>query len=93
MKQKYGDKYKIGFSNHSPGIIFVVTACVLGAEMVEFHITLDRSMYGSDQSASIEPQGVLKIKSYIEDIQKGWGDGQIKCLKSEEPVKAKLRKK
>jgi len=93
LKRKYGDKYKIGFSNHSPGIIFIVTAFVLGCEMLEFHITMDRASYGSDQASSLEPQGVLKIKSYIEDIQKGWGDGEIKCLKSEESVKAKLRKK
>lgn len=91
LKEKYGNKYKIGFSNHSTGIPFIIAAMTLGAEMVEFHITLDRSMYGSDQKASIEKSGIEKIVDYINAIYEGWGDGEIKCLQSEEPIREKLR--
>jgi N-acetylneuraminate synthase len=84
--------YKIGFSNHHPGILFSVVAAALGAEMVEFHFTLDRSVYGSDQAASIELPGMVKIVDYIKEIEKGWGDGEWKVFPSELPIKKKLRK-
>lgn len=90
--QKIYPDYKIGFSNHSSGIAFIILAYALGCSMLEFHITLDRSMYGSDQSASIEKAGLMKIKDWIEAYEKSWGDGEIKCLDSEIPVKNKLRK-
>lgn len=89
---KRQEPIKIGYSNHAAGILPVVQAVIMGCEMVEYHITLDRSLYGSDQSASIELPGMLKIKNYIEDIQKSWGDGEIKCLDSEKPIRDKLRK-
>ncbi len=89
LRNRYADK--VGFSNHSSGISFILMSYVLGAEMIEYHITLDRSMYGSDQSASIEPTGVLKIKDYIETYEKSWGDGKIECLENEKPIRDKLR--
>jgi N-acetylneuraminate synthase len=92
IQGEYGDKYKIGYSNHSPGIVFMVVATALGAEMLEYHITLDRSMYGSDQAASIETSGVLKMGKYISAIDEGWGSGEISCSGAEEQVKEKLRK-
>ncbi len=92
LQTLYGNDYKIGFSNHSSGLQFIFMAYCLGAEMIEYHITLDRTMYGSDQSASIESSGVLKIKNWLDDYEKSWGDGVIKCLPNEEPIKAKLRK-
>ncbi len=84
--------YKIGFSNHSAGIIHIIQAAVMRAEMIEYHITLDRSMYGSDQASSIEVPGILKIKQYIESIEKSWGNGRIECLPNEEIIRSKLRK-
>lgn len=92
LKQKYGERYKVGFSNHSPGITFILMAAALKAEMIEYHMTLDRSMYGSDQSSSIEPPGMLKIQDNILDIEKAWGISKIACLKSEEPIREKLMK-
>ncbi len=84
-------QYKIGFSNHSPGIIFIEAAAILGAEMLEFHITLDRSMYGSDQAASIEPSGVVRIVRNIKAVQQGMGTGDWSVFDSEEKIKQKLR--
>lgn len=91
LKKLYGDKFKVGFSNHSSGIQFIYAAVVLGAEMIEFHVTLDRSMYGSDQAASIEPSGVFKTCNYIKDYFRSLGTGALECLRSEVPIRAKLR--
>lgn len=91
LKQEY-PKYRIGFSNHNSGIQFCLGAIFLGAEMVEFHITLDRSMYGSDQSASIESPGVLKLGEHARSIEKGVGDGNWTISAGEESIREKLRK-
>ena len=91
LQKKYPD-YKIGFSNHSAGIAYIMLAYCLGAEMIEYHITIDRTMYGSDQPASIEGPGVMKIKEWLRDYDVCWGNGKIECLPSEIPVKNKLRK-
>ena len=85
-------KYKIGFSNHSPGIVFIDAAVALGVEMIEFHITLDRTMYGSDQASSIEPFGILRLVRNIKAIQQGMGSGEWTVFPSEELIKQKLRK-
>jgi len=92
LQYMFGSVKKIGFSNHSSGILFIAMAGILGAKMIEFHITLDRSMYGSDQAASIEQPGVMKIRDYIQDVEKSWGDGEIECLPAELPVRKKLTK-
>lgn len=91
LKEQY-PQYKIGFSNHSPGIMFMVSAAALSAEMVEFHITLDRSMYGSDQAASIETNGVMTLCKHIRNIEKGMGTGDWTVFESEEKVKENLRR-
>lgn len=91
LKQQY-PWTKIGFSNHHPGIVFIPAAVTLGAEVVEFHITLDRSSYGSDQSASIEPEGVHKIVKYIRSIEQAMGDGEKVIYDSEIPIMKKLRR-
>lgn len=92
LREIYGNRCKIGFSNHSEKIIYTVQAYVMGAEMLEFHITLDRNMEGSDQAASIGPMGFDRIMKHINSIYAGWGDGEIKCLESEIPVMNKLRR-
>lgn len=89
--KKLFPNYKIGFSNHSPGLTYLPPAVALGSEMVEFHITLDRTMYGSDQSSSIEPHGVRKVVQQIRDIEKAMGDGDIRPYESEIPIMGKLR--
>jgi len=92
LKKLYGDKYKIGFSNHCADIIYTVQAYIMGAEMLEFHITLDRNLPGTDQLASIGPTGLDKIMKHINNISIGWGDGEIKIQKSEYAVLKKLRR-
>lgn len=82
----------IGFSNHHPGILFMAASIVFGAEMVEFHMTLDRASYGSDQAASIEVPGVLKLVKYIRGLEQALGTGEWTVFDSEEAIKAKLRK-
>jgi sialic acid synthase SpsE len=91
LKKQYPNK-RIGFSNHSPGIIFCLAAAALGAEMIEFHLTLDRSMYGSDQAASIEPTGARRLVRDVRAIEQGMGDGACRVWPSEEVIKGKLRK-
>jgi len=91
MKERY-PWAKIGFSNHNQGLTFMVAAASLGAEMIEFHITLDRAMPGSDQAASIEPEGVHRLCKWIRNLDKAQGDGIKKIYDSELPIIAKLRK-
>jgi len=91
LKEKYGDRCKIGFSNHSEHIIFNVAAMVLAAEMIEFHITIDRNLYGSDQKSSIGPTGFKRIMEHIERIQRGWGDGSLDPRPAEASAAKKLR--
>jgi N-acetylneuraminate synthase len=69
-----------------------VAAAVLGACVVERHITLDRSMWGSDQAASVEPQGISRMIRDIRTIEVALGDGDIKIYDSEKPIISKLRR-
>jgi N-acetylneuraminate synthase len=84
--------YRIGMSNHSPGLTFMVAAVALGAEMLEAHATLDRSLYGSDQAASIEPEGWFRLNKYIKSLELAIGDGVKKIYDSEIPILNKLRR-
>jgi len=90
LKNMFPDK-KIGFSNHYNGLMACFGATAFGAECIEFHITLDRTMYGSDQAASVERSEDL-IEG-IRTMQKLLGDGVIKIYDSEIPILQKLRKK
>jgi len=69
LKRKWPDK-EIGYSGHEFGLVTTFAAVALGASWVERHITLDRTMWGSDQSSSIEPSGLIKLVKGIRDIQK-----------------------
>jgi len=84
--------YNIGFSNHSPGIIYSVVSAALGAKMIEFHITLNRAMYGSDQAASIEVGGLMQLSKHVRNVEKAMGTGDWTVFDSEEAIKQKLRK-
>lgn len=81
----------VGFSNHFPGLTFIPVAAALGAEFIEFHITLDRSSWGTDQASSIEPEGIFRINKYLRNIQRGMGNGQKDILPREVPIMKKLR--
>ena len=89
LKEQY-PQYKIGFSNHYSGFESSFGATALGAECIEFHITNDRTAYGSDQSASIEHSSVL-VDGII-NMEKMLGDGIKKVYDSEVPIMKKLRK-
>jgi N-acetylneuraminate synthase len=82
----------IGYSGHEVGLVPSAVAVALGACLVERHITLDRAMWGSDQSASVEPWGLEQLVKYIRVTEKSLGDGVKKVYDSEESSKSKLRR-
>lgn len=82
----------IGYSGHEVGLYTTYAAVVLGACVVERHITLDRSMWGSDQAASVEPQGLRRLVSDIRNWELAKGDGIIRIYESEIPIMKKLRR-
>lgn len=82
----------IGYSGHEVGLATTVVATVLGAVMVERHITLDRAMWGSDQAASVESQGFKRLVRDIRVIEIALGDGIKRVYDSELPIQRKLRR-
>jgi N-acetylneuraminate synthase len=82
----------IGYSGHEVGLVTSAVAVGLGACMVERHITLDRAMWGSDQSASVEPGGFEKLVKYIRVTEQAVGDGVKKVYDSELSSLKKLRR-
>ena len=91
LKEKYNDKI-IGYSGHEFGLVASFTAVALGAKYIERHITLDRTMWGSDQLSSVEPAGLLKLVKGIRDVEKSLGDpGPRKILNSEKEKLISLR--
>ncbi len=82
----------IGYSGHEVGLVPSAVAVALGACMIERHLTLDRSMWGSDQSASVEPGGFRKLVKYIRVTEQGLGDGVKHVYQSEMEPREKLRR-
>ncbi|MBT3336650.1 MAG: N-acetylneuraminate synthase [Anaerolineae bacterium] len=82
----------IGYSGHEVGLVPSAVAVALGACMVERHITTDRAMWGSDQSASVEPGGLRKLVKYIRVTEQGLGDGVKQVYESEMGSREKLRR-
>ena len=82
----------IGYSGHEVGLQITLAAVAIGANAIERHITLDRSMWGSDQAASVEPIGLMKLVRDIRIIENALGDGVKRILPSEEEVMKRLRK-
>ena len=81
----------IGYSGHENGIAISAAATALNISSLERHITLDRTMYGSDQSASLEPNGLIQLVKQVRKISEAMGDGDKKILESEMPIAKKLR--
>ncbi|MFE5211427.1 N-acetylneuraminate synthase family protein [Streptomyces sp. NPDC056600] len=82
----------IGYSGHETGLQTTLAAVALGAVFVERHITLDRAMWGSDQAASVEPQGLARLVRDIRTIEASLGDGVKKVYESELGPMKKLRR-
>lgn len=82
----------IGYSGHEVGLQTTLAAVVLGATFVERHITLDRAMWGSDQAASVEPWGFMRLVRDIRTIGTALGDGEKRVYESELPARSKLRR-
>jgi N-acetylneuraminate synthase len=80
----------IGYSGHEVGLQTSYAAVVLGASFIERHITLDRAMWGSDQAASVEPAGFMRLVRDIRVIEKALGDGVKRVYPDELPAKKKL---
>ena len=90
LKKKF--KCKVGYSGHESSASNVcVPAVMLGATSIERHITLNRTWYGNDQAASLEPDGLKRLVRDIRLIEKILGDGKKRIWKSEIPVQKKLR--
>jgi len=88
------DRYKVpvGYSGHETGLPSTVAAVALGACCIERHITLDRAMWGSDQAASLEPNGITKIVNYVRIVEQSLGDGVKRVVEREHSIIKKLRR-
>lgn len=82
----------IGYSGHEVGLPPSLAAVMLGACVVERHITLDRAMWGSDQAASIEPHGFARLVRDIRALETAMGDGVKRVIPDEIPIMKKLRR-
>lgn len=81
----------VGYSGHEVGLAVSYAAVALGITSLERHITLDRAMYGSDQSASIEPSGLRQLVGGVRKIEIALGDGVKRIIDDEVPIAKKLR--
>jgi N-acetylneuraminate synthase len=90
LAERYG--CPIGYSGHEVGLQTTLAAVVLGATFIERHITLDRAMWGTDQAASIEPGGLVRLVRDIRVIESAMGDGVKRVYESERPSIEKLRR-
>tara|TARA_Y100001968_G_C19448790_1_gene767086 strand:- start:4092 stop:4922 length:831 start_codon:yes stop_codon:yes gene_type:complete len=89
LKKRYG--CNVGYSGHEPGVAISVGAAALGITSLERHITVDRSSYGSDQAASLEPQGLRNLVGSVRKLELAMGDGKKVIIKEEEVIAKKLR--
>ncbi|WP_029150376.1 N-acetylneuraminate synthase family protein [Microbacterium indicum] len=94
MIQTLKDRYQVpvGYSGHEPGLQISIAAVALGAVSVERHITLDRTMWGSDHAASLEPRGFTSLIRDIRIIEKALGDGVKRVMPGELAPLSKLRR-
>jgi len=91
LRARYPD-CPIGYSGHEVGLSPSWAAVAMGATFVERHLTLDRAMWGTDQAASVEPQGLMKLIRDIRVIEESLGDGVKKVTSDEVPIMKKLRR-
>lgn len=94
MIQTLEDRYHVpvGYSGHEVGLQTSLAAKALGACIIERHLTLDRAMWGSDQAASLEPQGFSRLVRDIRVVETAMGDGIKRVYQTELPIMKKLRR-
>jgi N-acetylneuraminate synthase len=90
LRQRYG--LPIGYSGHETGLSTTIASVAMGACVVERHITIDRSMWGSDQAASVESQGFMRLVRDIRLVETAMGDGVKRVIEREVPIMKKLRR-
>ena len=83
---------EVGYSGHEFGLTTTIASICLGATIIERHITLDRTMWGTDQMCSVEPQGLIKLVRGIKELKSALGDGVKVVTDTEIPIRKKLRK-
>ncbi len=88
LKDKYG--LVTGLSDHTSGIVISVAASVMGASIIEKHITLDRTMKGTDHPGALEEYGLYKLIDYIRAVERAMGNGEIEVSSAIKPAKLKL---
>lgn len=89
LKNRYN--CEVGYSGHEFRLGTTVASIYLGATIIERHITLDRTMWGTDHMSSVEPQGLIKLVKGIRELEEAHGDGIIRVTDSQIPVRNKLR--
>ena len=89
LREKY--KCDVGYSGHEVGLAVSYGAASLGITVLERHITLNRAMYGSDQSASVEPNGFRNLVGIVRKIDDSMGDGKLGYIKKEISIAENLR--
>lgn len=90
LRQRY--EVPVGYSGHETGLQISIAAVAMGAVALERHITLDRAMWGSDHSASVEPNGLTKLVRDVRVVEAALGDGVKRVYLSEQSSRDKLRK-
>ena len=93
--QKLSSMFKqsiIGYSGHEINLSSSIAAVVLGAKIIERHITLDKSMWGTDQQSSIEPLGFARLIKDVRTVEKSLGIPKKIVYPEEEKIMLKLRK-
>jgi len=89
LRERFG--CPVGYSGHERSLWPTIAAIGLGASAIERHITLDRTMYGSDQAASLEPDDLRTLIRAVREVERSLGDGRKRIWPSEIPVMKKLR--
>ena len=90
LKKRYN--CEVGYSGHEFGLTTTIASVCLGATIIERHVTLDRTMWGTDQMCSVEPQGLIKLVRGVRELEMALGDGVKRVTEKELKIKTKLRK-
>ena len=90
LQEKWPD-FDIGYSGHEYGLVTTFASVSIGCSWIERHVSLERTMWGSDQMASVEPQGLIKLVKGIRELEIAYGDGVKKVTEAEVKVRKKLR--